>query len=110
MDLAGGIPGGPANDVVFFEAHGQKLTHGVEHVLHAGIHASDVQIGRNGIGQEALLNSGNCDAPSEAAAAVPDVEDDASFAALDHASVHVSGCIQFVAKARIAVRVDVARA
>ena len=68
--------------VVQRHPHGQELAHHVEHVLHARVHAADVQVGRDGVGEEALLDRRHRDAPGEAAAAVADVEDHAALAAL----------------------------
>src|SRR5712691_3596901 len=38
--------------------HIKELRHHVQHVLHARVHAADVQVGRDRIGYEALLDGG----------------------------------------------------
>ena len=73
--------------VVERHAHRQELAHHVEHVLHAGVHAADVQVGRDRVGEEAILHRRHRDAPEEAAAAVADVEDHAALAALEQRRV-----------------------
>ena len=88
--FAGRIPGRAGNDLLRSKSEGQEFTHEVQHVFHACVHAVDVKVRRNGIGEEALLNGGNCDAPGEAATAVPDIEYNASFAAFPHAGIQLA--------------------
>ena len=47
LHLARGIPRGPADHVVERHAEREELAHHVQHVLHAGVHAADVEVGRN---------------------------------------------------------------
>ena len=56
----------------------------VEDVLHAAVHAADVQVGADDIGIEALLGRGHGLAIEKAATAMPRVEDDAALARLQH--------------------------
>ena len=110
LNLPRRIPGGAPDHVVHGHAHGEEFIHDVEHVLHAGIHAADVQVRGDGIGEKALFERGHGDAPGETAAAMAHVEDDAALAPFDHSRIELAGFVEFMAQAGIAVRVDVAGA
>ena len=69
----------------------------------------DVEVGRDRVGEEAGLDRRHRDAPDEAAAAVPDVEDHAALPALQQHRIQVPRPIELAPQARVHVGVDVAR-
>ena len=109
LDLPRRIPGRARDDVVDRQPEGQKLAHHVQHVFHAGVHASRVQVGRDGIGKEAFLDGRHRNAPDEAAAAMPDVEDHAALASLVKRRVQAAGRgVELRPQSGVHMRVDVA--
>ncbi len=82
MNLAGWIPGRSRHHIVDGESQDQELAHQVQHVLHAAIHAPDVQVRGDRVREKAFLDCRRGDPPGEAPASVADVEDDAALASL----------------------------
>src|SRR5215510_1504678 len=109
LDLSGRIPRGTKNHVVNRHPHRQKLVHHIEHVFHPGVHAPDVEIGGNGIGNEALFHRRHGDPPQKAAASMSHVKDHSALSAFPKRGIHFARFDPLVAKPRIKVGVDVAR-
>src|SRR6202453_2668151 len=63
--------------------HRHDLVRDIEFILHRAIHAGDMEGGGDGIGDEPVLDHGNCEGPLEAAAALANVEVDTALAAFD---------------------------
>ncbi len=58
FDFVGRIPGRAQNNIFYRHSHVQEFRHHIGHVFHSGIHAPDMQVGRNRIWQEPLMNGG----------------------------------------------------
>ena len=85
LDLVGGMRGHLGDDLRNGLAEGEHLVGDVELVFHSSVHASDVQVGGDGVGDEAGLDERCGNRPLEGAAAVVEVEEDAALAADEHA-------------------------
>src|SRR5262245_52124347 len=107
--LTGRIPRGAKNHVVDRHPHRQKLVHHIEHVFHPGVHATDVEIGGNGIGNEALFHRWYGNPPQKAAASMAHVKDHSTLSAFPEGGIHLAGLDLLIAKPGIKVSVDVAR-
>src|SRR5437660_471465 len=68
-----------------------------------------MQVCRDRIGEESLLNGWGGYAPSEAPTAMPDVEDHAALPPGNHSWIHMAIGQQLVPQARVAVRVNIPR-
>src|SRR5712691_1126555 len=97
-DLASRIPCGTKNHIVERHSHREEFVHHVEHVLHSGVHAADVEIGGNGIGQESLSHGGHGNPPGKAPSSMADVENHSTLSPFPHTRVHAARLVQFVAK------------
>ena len=106
-DLARGRPRGSQNHLVQRHAHIQELRHHVQHVLHARIHAADVQVGGDGIRPEPLAHRRHRLPEQKAAAAMPHVEDHAPTTSFEKIREKAPLVVEHRNPAEICVRVDV---
>src|SRR5262245_1714233 len=72
------------DQVVEWDLEIEQLGHDIGQVAHSAVHAAEVHVGGDGIGIELLFDSGYGHIPEEAAAAMANVEDDATFAGFNH--------------------------
>ena len=89
-DLPGGVPGGAEDHFVQRHPQDQELAHDIEHVLDAGVLAAGMQVRRERIGEEPLLDDRHGHAPDEAAAAMTDVEDHPALASFEQGGIGVA--------------------
>src|SRR5712672_223488 len=90
LDLGGRVDGGFADHFDQRLAHGKKFRHGRGHVLHTSVHAAAVEVGRNRIGIESLLDGGHGVTEYKTATAVADIEDHAALAGLPEVVVELA--------------------
>ncbi len=87
----------------------QDLIGDIEFILHSAVHAGNVQIGRNGVGDETRLDHRHRERPFKAAPALAHVEENTPLAALDkRLTGPQSNRVLLVTKTRVHVRIDVA--
>src|SRR5450755_340013 len=75
-DLARGRPGRTQDHFIERHADIQELRHYIQHVLHARVHATDVQVGGDRIRPKPLAHGGHCLAKKKTSPAMAHIEDD----------------------------------
>src|SRR5579864_2775998 len=104
LDLTRGIPRRARDHIVQRHPYIQKLGHDVQHVLHAGVHAGDVQVGRDRIRDKSLLDRRHCLPKQKTASAMSHIEDHAALPRFEQIRPHFSAVIQHRDGVEISVR------
>src|SRR5438093_107452 len=102
------MPRRAQNHFIERHSHVEELRHHIQHVLHAGVHAADVQVSGNRIGNKTLLDCGNGLAKKQAATAVTNVEDDSALSGLEQILVDLTGVVEHRHGAEVGVSVNIA--
>src|ERR1035437_3847083 len=108
MDFARGMPGGTGDHVVDRHTHVQELRHDIEHILHAGVHTIDVDIGGDGIGYEPLLHGRDGLKKGKTPGSMAYVENDAALASFKQIRQHLILRVQHGYDMEVLVRINVA--
>src|SRR5882724_3827886 len=109
LDFPRWIPRRAENNVLDRQSKVQEFRHDVQHVLHSRVHAANVQVCRNGIGQKTLVDGGHRLIENETATTMSHVENDAAFLGFKQIGQHFSACVEHVNEIEVHVGGDVAR-